>query len=181
MKINKSWHKKNPIPKNLTLEQRIQWHVNHERECNCRPIPDNIKIKLLERKPKLVVGILVKNKNKYLLVKENLEDDKSWWIIPGGKVEFGEKIEAAAKRELEEETGIKAKKLKYLCYNESIFPEYNYHSVIFFFSANTSKIKLGKDSEGKVIEARWFTKKELKKLKLIFSAKWLLKKHLKLI
>ena len=173
MKINKKWHLKNKMPKNATLNQRIQWLVDHARECACRPIPKNIQGKLLERKPKLVVGILAKNKNKYLLAKETLEDNKDHWIVPGGKVEFGETIEQASKRELQEETSIKAKKLDFLCFKEAIFPEYNYHTIIFFFLVKTDQIKLGKDIEGKVLEANWFTPKEAKKLPLVDSAKWL--------
>jgi mutator protein MutT len=178
MKINKNWHRKNKMPKNATLNQRIQWHVDHARECACRPIPKNIQDKLLERKPKLVVGVLAKNKNKYLLAKETLEGGKTWWIVPGGKVEFGETIEKAAKRELQEETGIKAKKLDFLCFKEALFPEYNYHTVIFFFLAKTKQNKIGKDIEGKVLEANWFTRQEAKKLPLVDSAKWLFKDFL---
>lgn len=173
MKINKGWHKKNPMPKNPNINQKIQWHVDHARECACRPIPDGINKKLAERKPKLVVGVLVRNKNKYLLVKEVLEGGKTWWIVPGGKVEFGETIEEAAKREILEETGIIAKELKFLCFKEALFPQYNYHTVIFFYLVQTNNSKLAKDVEGKVIEARWFTKREIKKLPLVDSAKWL--------
>lgn len=132
-----------------------------------------VKQKLMERKPKLVVAVLVRNGNKYLLVREILEDGKSWWIVPGGKVEFGEKIEDAARRELEEETGIRANGLKFLCFKEAIAEKYNYHTVIFFYETVTNSEKVDKDIEGKVIEASWFTKTEALKLPLVDSAKWL--------
>lgn len=173
MKINKDWHKKNPMPRKATSNQKIQWHVDHVRECGCRPIPPKIIEKMKERKPKLVVGVLVKNKNKYLLAKEKVEDGKFWWLVPGGKVEFGESIEEAAKREILEETGIIAKKVEFLCFKEALFPKYNYHTVIFFFLVETKQTKLSKDTDGKVQESKWFTKKEALKLPLIDSAKWL--------
>ncbi|HEY5749826.1 MAG TPA: hypothetical protein VIU12_27355 [Chryseolinea sp.] len=31
MKLNKEWHEHHPMPKNPTLEQRIQWHVSMQR------------------------------------------------------------------------------------------------------------------------------------------------------
>ena len=172
-KINKEWHGKNPMPKKTTVNQKIQWHVDHARECGCCPIPDSIQTKMLERKPKLVVGVLVRNRNKFLLARETLEGGKDYWIVPGGKVEFGETIEEAAKREIKEETGIKPSKLRFLAYKEAIAAKYNYHTVIFFFEARTDKTKLKKDIEGKVIESKWFTKREALKLPLVFSAKWL--------
>lgn len=131
--------------------------------------------KLLVRKPKLIVGVLAKNKNKYLLVRETLEGGKDYWIVPGGKVEFGESLEDAAKREILEETGIKAKNLKFLNFWEAIFPDYNYHTVIFFYQIETAKKKLSDDIEGKVKEANWFTLEETKKIKLVKSAEWLFK------
>ncbi|MFI5241323.1 MAG: NUDIX domain-containing protein [Microgenomates group bacterium] len=179
MKINKKWHEKNRMPSKAPLSQKIQWHVDHARECGCREIPINIQKLLKERKPKLVVSILAKNGNKYLLVKEKVEGGKEMWLVPGGKVEFGESLEVAAKREMEEEVGIKVNKIKYLTFKEAIFADYNYHTVIFFYIAQTKKKKLSEDIEGKVMEAKWFTKKETKKLHLVPSAEWLFKKIIK--
>lgn len=50
MKINRSWHEKNPMPKNPSLEQRIQWHIAHSKACKCREMPDSIKKEILKRK-----------------------------------------------------------------------------------------------------------------------------------
>lgn len=38
MKINKEWHEKNPMPKNVTFGQRAQWHLEHSKHCACRRI-----------------------------------------------------------------------------------------------------------------------------------------------
>ena len=45
MKINKEWHDKNIMPKNATFDQRVKWHMEHRKNCACRPIP----AKLLEQ------------------------------------------------------------------------------------------------------------------------------------
>lgn len=173
MKINKVWHGQNRMPKNASDKERIQWHVDHARECGCRDIPPKIKTALAERKPKLVVAVLARNKDKYLLVKEKLEGGSEKWIIPGGKVEFGESLEEAAKRELAEEVGIKVVKVKFLAFWEAIFVKWNYHTVIFFYETLTEAVEMAEDIEGKVLEAKWFTREEIKNLKLVESAEWL--------
>jgi len=38
MSINKEWHLKNKMPKNPTFEQRVKWHLEHQKHCNCRKI-----------------------------------------------------------------------------------------------------------------------------------------------
>jgi hypothetical protein len=42
-KINKEWHKQHRMLKNATIAQRIEWHTEHARHCNCRPIPEKLK------------------------------------------------------------------------------------------------------------------------------------------
>ena len=57
------------------------------------------------------VGAVVLQDNKVLLVKRLNEPCKGCWAIPGGRVEFGEDLGEAAKRELFEETNIDAEPL----------------------------------------------------------------------
>lgn len=52
MKINAEWHKKNKMPKNPTIEQRIKWHLEHQKNCSCRPIPEKLLGEMKKRKLK---------------------------------------------------------------------------------------------------------------------------------
>jgi hypothetical protein len=45
-KINKEWHEKHRMPKNATIAQRIEWHLEHERHCSCRTMPEKLKEEL---------------------------------------------------------------------------------------------------------------------------------------
>lgn len=57
MKINKEWHDKNIMPENATFDQRVKWHLEHQKNCGCRPIP----AKLLEQmKEKGVINDQIK-------------------------------------------------------------------------------------------------------------------------
>jgi 8-oxo-dGTP pyrophosphatase MutT (NUDIX family) len=56
----------------------------------------------------LGAGIIVVHEEKVLLVQINYGKAKGRWILPGGTVDKGETPEAAALRELYEETGLKA-------------------------------------------------------------------------
>lgn len=42
-KINKEWHENNKMPKNASDEQRIKWHIEHEKYCSCMPIPAGVR------------------------------------------------------------------------------------------------------------------------------------------
>lgn len=41
--MNQLWHETHPMPRAATMEQRLAWHVQHEENCGCRPIPDGIR------------------------------------------------------------------------------------------------------------------------------------------
>jgi len=42
MPINEVWHLAHPMPPKATVDQRIQWHVEHARACGWRPIPSKL-------------------------------------------------------------------------------------------------------------------------------------------
>ncbi len=45
-KINAEWHNANRMPKNPTHEQRMQWHFEHSRHCDCYPMTAKIALEL---------------------------------------------------------------------------------------------------------------------------------------
>lgn len=124
-----------------------------------------------ENRPKIIAGVILKKDKKFLLVKEVLEDGKEYWIVPGGKVEFGESLVNAAKREIKEETNLRPKKLKLLNFKEAIHTKNNYHTIIFFFLGEEIVGKL-KPSDPAILDAQFFSKDEIKKLRLVHSAQW---------
>jgi hypothetical protein len=48
-KINREWHLEHPMPKNPTFEQRVKWHLAHQKNCSCRPIAGKLAEELKKR------------------------------------------------------------------------------------------------------------------------------------
>jgi hypothetical protein len=44
--INARWHAGHPLPKQASLEERVEWHRAHARECGCRPVPEQVAVEL---------------------------------------------------------------------------------------------------------------------------------------
>ena len=42
MAINATWHEQNKMPKNPTFDQRVTWHLAHQQNCTCMPIPQKL-------------------------------------------------------------------------------------------------------------------------------------------
>ena len=47
--MNRQWHDTHIMPAKPTLQQRIDWHLEHAVQCGCRDIPDSIKRELAAR------------------------------------------------------------------------------------------------------------------------------------
>ena len=64
--------------------------------------------------PKPCVALLVEREGGLLLVRRGVEPRLGFWDIPGGFIDRRESAEEAAARELLEETGLRAAKLRFL-------------------------------------------------------------------
>lgn len=82
-------------------------------------------------------------KNEVLLFKRNKPPYKGYWELAGGRVEFGEKLEQAARRELREEAGISQKEIlsfRFSRHYEFLLP--NYHRILYCFACKTNSPKI---------------------------------------
>jgi hypothetical protein len=48
-KLNAEWHRKNRMPERATLDQRVRWHLKHQRNCGCREMPESVKKEIRKR------------------------------------------------------------------------------------------------------------------------------------
>ncbi len=111
-------------------------------------------------RPMVTVDILIftiqDDKLKALFIKRDIEPQKGMWALPGGFVRMEESLDDAAKRELEEETGVKD------VYLEQLYtfgdPERDSRgrviTVAYFALINAEKQKLKASTD--VADAQWF-------------------------
>jgi ADP-ribose pyrophosphatase YjhB (NUDIX family) len=85
-------------------------------------------------RPVVGVGGIVIDEGKVLLVRRGREPLKGYWSIPGGAVNTGEPLEAALRRELQEETGLPVEPLFLVAVFERLMPDASgnteYHYVL---------------------------------------------------
>jgi ADP-ribose pyrophosphatase len=107
------------------------------------------------------VMLAVDDKDRILLVRQyRLPADRYMWELPAGKADEGETVAQAAKRELIEETGLRAKKWKKLT---TFYPSPGFveEKMTIFLATGLTQGE-AQPMEDERIETRWFTKKELK-------------------
>jgi len=130
---------------------------------------------MAELKPYIVVAALIEKDGRFLLEREVIESGKEYWLIPGGKVEYGETLTEALEREIKEETNLDIEVKEFIDFQEAIHVKYNYHTVIFFYraAAKNEEIIL----EDGILEAKFFTKEEIRNLNMPDSNENFLKRN----
>lgn len=108
------------------------------------------------RRPLLGVSVCLLRAGEVCLVRRGRAPWEGAWSLPGGRVEFGERLEDAARREMREETGVELDGIELLRLHESIDPAHDAHAVIAVFRAlaewNGPAVEAADDAE----EARFF-------------------------
>jgi len=111
------------------------------------------------KSPLLAVDGIIIEKGKVLMLKQAHPPFVGYWVLPGGHVEYGEKIEEAIKREIKEELGIKVgiKKLFGVYSDPKRDPRYHTASVVFLLKKGRGAIHLNYESR----EFRYFSLNKL--------------------
>ncbi|NPA75400.1 MAG: NUDIX domain-containing protein [Euryarchaeota archaeon] len=101
-------------------------------------------------KPSLTVDMILVEKDKILLIQRKREPFKGMYALPGGFVEYGEKTEDAAVREMKEETGldIKVTKLVGVYSDPNRDPRDHTVTVAYEVKKIGGKLKSGDDAAG---------------------------------
>jgi 8-oxo-dGTP diphosphatase len=90
--------------------------------------------------PQIGIGIILLRGDDVLLIRRGRPPGAGQWSLPGGKQELGETAEAAARRELLEETGLECGTLTMVAHADSITHDaagrIEYHYTILDFAAH---------------------------------------------
>ncbi len=109
----------------------------------------------------MVIFTIKEEDLKILLVKRKLAPFKDNWALPGGFVRINESLEDAAKRELQEETGVKDVYLEqlYSFGDPKRDPRGRVITVAYLALINSENVKLSTTTD--VSDAQWFSIKKI--------------------
>jgi ADP-ribose pyrophosphatase YjhB (NUDIX family) len=127
-----------------------------------KPIVKNMENKNIRVR---VAGILLNGKNELLLVNHQ-KNGKSYWLLPGGGVEFGESFHEALKREFMEELSMEIGAVGELfLVHDTVYPDKKRHIVNLYFTVKAVKNHVLKvNPDGVLAGAKFVSIKDFKKL-----------------
>jgi len=118
--------------------------------------------------PFVGVGAIIIEDDRVALVRRGQAPLKGKWSIPGGVLEVGETLRAAAEREVREETGLEVEIGELLGVFDRVVPDeegqirYHYVLIDFLCRRVSGRLRAGDDAE----DADWFQAAELDELGL---------------
>jgi len=101
-----------------------------------------------KKQPVLTTDGLITKKDKVLLVKRDIEPFRNFWVLPGGHVDYNEKVEQAVKREIKEELNlsVEVKGLIGVYSDPDRDPRYHSVSVAFALGQQGGEISLNEEA-----------------------------------
>lgn len=104
--------------------------------------------------PRVRVGVVIPQDDRILLVRHR-KGEKTYWMLPGGGLDYGETFAQCAEREVREETGLTITAERLLYISEAICPRGSRHILNVFMLARLEGGSL-LIPEGDVIEEAAF-------------------------
>jgi len=132
----------------------------------------------IKKQPEVIAGAIVYNNEGDIFLAKSYKWQNTW-VIPGGHVQYGEKLTTAMIREVKEETNMDVANVKLINVNDNLDGDVYYkkkHLVFINFYAKYigGEIKLNEELQ----EYEWFKPAEALKLDLIPSMKILLQTYI---
>ncbi|MBP9477480.1 MAG: NUDIX hydrolase [Sebaldella sp.] len=124
-----------------------------------------------------VAGILIED-DRVLLI-EHTKNDRSYWLLPGGGVDWGESIEEAIKREFLEETNLTVEIENFLFISETLAPDNTKHVINLYFRVKRISGDMLLGEESILSDLKFFTLEEIEKIKIYPNINDILKKIMK--
>ncbi|HEY8200513.1 MAG TPA: NUDIX hydrolase [Actinomycetota bacterium] len=114
------------------------------------------------RSPAVGVGGVARRDGAILLIRRGMPPSEGLWSVPGGRLEWGETLAEAVRREVLEETGLEVEAGDVAGVVERIYEGFHYVIVDYFVTVLGGVLKAG----GDVREARWVPEVEVTTLPL---------------
>jgi len=123
-----------------------------------------------------VVAVIVDNDGRVLLTRRSIPPFLDLWVMPGGKIDLGEPILEALKREVHEEVGLEVEIEGLIDVFEHLTPgEDNCHFVILYYRCRPLHCDIV-HNEHEVAEAVWVASDELALYAIPAGARFILEK-----
>ncbi|MDZ4860655.1 MAG: NUDIX domain-containing protein [Candidatus Hydrogenedentes bacterium] len=124
---------------------------------------DIAPVKAISSAPRIRVAAIIAQQGELLLVR-HLKQGKSYWLLPGGGIEYGEPLAEALQRELREEACIEIKVGGLVMVNDTIPPGNARHTINLCFTATILSGEVQRGSDPRVVEVRFVPLDEVESL-----------------
>ncbi|MGE3867490.1 MAG: NUDIX hydrolase, partial [Hyphomonadaceae bacterium] len=122
---------------------------------------------MTERFPTPCVGVFCFRGRELLLIRRARAPNAGAWSVPGGRIDWGERAEAAALRELREETGVEGDLIGLVEAYDGLFPDAEAPEAHFVILEYAARWRAGEPrATEEALEARFFAMDEIEALGL---------------
>ncbi len=106
--------------------------------------------------PTTRVSVIVINSEKQMLLVKHRKGTRQYWVVPGGRLEYGETFHECGVREVKEETGLDVEIERIVFMSEAIAPDRSRHIVNVFMLGRVvgGSLKLGNEAVLAAVEFR---------------------------
>ena len=103
--------------------------------------------KSFSQRPNFRVSMIIVNDKEEILLVQHRKASRYYWVLPGGRIEYGEDFAACAVRELKEETNLNIKFGNVVFLSEAIAPDRSRHIINIYATGEVidGELRLGNE------------------------------------